>query len=107
MNSCFGLALGALMRRAKRIMASQNYGKFYPHSILTIVLQMHVAFNETEKFAKVWCSSGFPGNEIKAVKEIFEVENKDDAVWTAELLSNKYVAENVDRLIYIVSIVKR
>ncbi len=106
--SCLDLLFSVLMRRAKRILVSQNYSdKFYSHSILTVVIQMAVAFNEAEKFARTWCnSSSNLASEIVAVKEIFEIENKDDATWMTELISNKYINENIDRLIYLVFTVK-
>jgi hypothetical protein len=108
---CLNLWLDYLRRRTKRILANQNYvDKFYPHSVLTINLQLSAAYEaELEKFARIWCVFGSKllFNEVLAMKEIFEVENKDDAVWMAELLSNKYVAENIDRLVYLLSVVKR
>jgi len=105
--NCLQIYLGALMRRVKRTLSNQKYlDKFYPHSFLTLTLQMSVAYNEAEKFARAWCDSS-ELNEVVAIKEIFEVDNKDDATWMAELLSNKHVAENIDRLIYIVSTIKR
>jgi hypothetical protein len=97
------------MRRAKRVLVNENYlDKFYPHSILTLTIQMHIAFNETEKFAK-WCDSDLNSllRAVIAIREIFEVENNDDITWMAELLSNKHVTENIDRLLYIVATVKR
>jgi hypothetical protein len=99
------------MRRVKRILTNQNRsGKFYPHSLLTITLQMTATYGEAEKFASIWCDSD-PNTlpsvqaEVVALKEIFEVENNDDMVWMVELLSNKHVAENIDRLLY--NVVKR
>ncbi len=108
--SCLDLLFSILMRRAKRILASQNNSdKFYSHSILTVVLQTAVAYNEIEKFTRTWCNSNsnLLISEIVAVKELFEIENKDDTTWMTELISNKYIAENVDRLIYLVTTVKR
>jgi hypothetical protein len=103
------LLLDYVKRRAKRILANQGYlDRFYPHSMLTLAIQMVVAYNETEKFTKIWCGSDSNVvEEITAVKEIFEVENKDDMTWMVELIANKYTAENIDRLAYIVFTVKR
>jgi hypothetical protein len=111
MNSCLALWLDHTRRRAKR--ALTNLDRFYPHSILTFYLQLSVAYKyEIDKFARMWCDSGSNlandlVNEIVAVKEIFEVENKDDIVWFVELLSNGYTNENIDRLIYLASTMKR
>ena len=107
---CLGLWMDYLRRRAKRILANQNYlDKFYPHSILTFYLQLAVAYeHEIGKFAKTWCNSDSSIiNEVVAIKEIFEIENKDDVAWMMELLSNKHTIENIDRLIYLLSVVKR
>jgi hypothetical protein len=104
--SCLTKWLDYVRRRVKRILINQNYhsAKFYPHSILTVNLELSVAYErEVARFAETWCTNENNGNlveEIKALKEIFETENGDDAVWYAELLSNKYANENVDRLIY-------
>jgi hypothetical protein len=111
MSNCLNLWLDSAKRNVKRILANQNYHdvKFYPRSILTFHLQLSVAYKfEIDKFARMWCNSDSNlFSEIVAVKEVFEVEDKDDIVWMAELLSNGYAAENIDRLIYLVSIVKR
>ncbi len=109
MDGCLGMLLDHLKRRAKRALANQNYStvKFYPHSVLTLFLQLTTAYDEVEKFAMVWCNSENLTSEVEAIKKIFETENKDDMVWMTELLSNKYTSENIDRLIYIVSTVKR
>lgn len=109
MSSCLGLLLDSVRRRVKRVLANQNYlDKFYPHSLLTIFVQMAIACDEAKKFAMVWCNSdSILVNEIVAIKEIFETENKDDATWMAELLTNKYAVESVDRLIYLASTMKR
>jgi hypothetical protein len=97
-----------MKRRAKKILIAQNYlDKFYPHSILTIVIQMAIAYGEVEKFSRMWCNSNLSVNEMNATKEIFEIENKDDMTWMAELLLNKHAVENIDRLAYIVSTMKR
>ena len=37
--------------------------------------------------------------DIRAIKEIFGTENEDDMTWHAELISNKFINENIDRLI--------
>ncbi len=103
---CLNLLLDFARRRVKRLLNDQNYlDKFYPHSVLTIAMQMIVAYGEAEKYARIWCDAE-PNiaNEVNAVKEIFETENKEDAVWMTELMANKYVAENVDRLIYTYSV---
>ena len=106
---CLSMLLDYVKRRAKRILADQGYlDRFYPHSMLTLTIQMAVAYNETEKFARIWCGSDSNiVGEVVAVKEIFEAENKDDMTWMAELIANKHVAENIDRLAYIVFTVKR
>jgi hypothetical protein len=105
---CFNLMASFIMRKVKRILVNQNYhDKFYPHSMLTLTIQMVIAYNEVEKFAKTWCDGVTDVEilkaEVTAVKEIFEAENKDDAVWRIELMTNKHTNENVDRLIYLVS----
>jgi len=107
--SCLTNWLDYLRRRVKRTLANQGYlDKFYPHSVLTFNLQLGVAYErEIDKFARTWCNSNLNIiNEVVALKEIFEAENKDDIVWMMELLSNKYANENVDRLIYSLSVVK-
>jgi hypothetical protein len=110
MSNCLGIWLDYLKRRVKRALNEQKYlDKFYPHSILTFYLQLAVAYKfEIDKFARTWCDSGSRlVNEIATIKDIFETENKDDMVWITELLSNGHVAENVDRLVYLLSVVKR
>jgi hypothetical protein len=106
---CLNMWMDFARRRVKRILHSQNYiDKFYPHSFLTINLQLSTVYKaEIDKFTKVWCDGSNLINEVEALKEIFETENKNDMVWIAELLSNKHVAENVDRLTYVVSTMKR
>jgi hypothetical protein len=105
---CLQLYFGALMRSVKRTLTNQKYlDKFHPHSFLTLSLQLSVAYNEVEKFARVWCNSNPLLSEVSAIKEIFEVENRDDIVWMMELLANKYANENIDRLLYLLSTVKR
>jgi hypothetical protein len=104
--SCLSNWLDFARRRVKRILANQNYlDKFYSHSILTFWLQLNVAYkDEIDKFVRIWCDSDSNlVSEVVAMKEIFEIENKDDATWMIERLSNKYIAENIDRLIYLVS----
>jgi hypothetical protein len=107
MAGCASLLLGYLMRRAKRILAntSQNHGdKFYSHSLLTITLQMVVAYDEARKFARTWCDDSNPNllvDQVVALKEIFEAEDEDDMVWMMERLTNKYANENIDGLLYI------
>jgi len=106
--ACINAWLDSMKRRTKKLLAVQNYlDKFYPHSILTIAIQMAVAYGEVEKSARIWCNSDLSVSEVNAIKEIFEIENKDDATWMVELMANKHVAENVDRLVYIVSTMKR
>jgi hypothetical protein len=106
---CLELLLHSIMRRAKRILVNQNYhDKFYPHSILTLSIQMATAYNEIGKFVRTWCNGEVNleaevGAVVSAIKEIFEAENRDDATWMIELLANKHAIENVDRLIYLVS----
>jgi hypothetical protein len=93
--------LDNLKRRAKRIL-NQNYhsDKFYSHAILTINIQLSVAFeHEITRFARLWCIDEDIVAEVRAIKEIFETENEDDMVWYAERLSNKYADENIDRLV--------
>ncbi len=108
--SCLTKWLDHLKRKVKRALANQGYlDRYYPHSVLTFYLQISVAYDfEIGKFARIWCDfEPNPVTEIVAVKEIFEVENKDDIVWMAELLLNGHIAENIDRLIYLLSTVKR
>jgi hypothetical protein len=106
--NCSAKWLDFVKRRVKRALANQGYlDKYYPHSTLTFYLQVSVAYDfEIDKFARIWCDSDLKP-EIIALKEIFETENKDDATWRTEILTNKYVAENIDRLIYLVSTVER
>lgn len=92
--------------KIKRNLANQNrhVDKFCPHSTLTIWLQLTTTFeHEVVKFARMWCDTDPVNliNEIRAIKEIFETENKDDMTWMVELMANKYTAENIDRLIYL------
>jgi hypothetical protein len=110
MNNCLSMRLDSVKRMVKRALANQKYlDRFYPHSVLTIYLQLGVAFEfEIDKFTRIWCNSDSSVvNEIVAIKEIFEVENKDDMTWMIELISNKRINENIDRLIYIVSTMKQ
>lgn len=91
---CLALWLGITQWKVKRNLANQNRhaDRFYPHSILAIHLQLAVAFEyEVAKFARMWCSDETNiVAEVKALKEIIETENGDDATWYIELLSNKY-----------------
>jgi hypothetical protein len=110
-NTCLNMWLDSTKRRIKRVLANQNYvDKFYPHSILTFYLQLATAYKfEIDKFARTWCDSGLPNlfSEIVVIKEIFEVENKDNIVWVMELLSNGHAIENLDRLMYLLLVAKR
>ncbi len=109
---CLTKWLDFTKRRVKRVLSRQNYlDKFYPHSVLTLFLQLGIAYEaEIEKFARVWCNPDLDllVNEVTAIKEMFEVENNDNMTWMTELLSNKYAveSENIDRLIYVVHTVR-
>jgi hypothetical protein len=101
---CLTLWLDLLKWKAKRVLANNNnnnhVGKFYSHTTLTIHLQLAVAYeHEIDKFAKLWCDSDpvYLINEVRAVKEIFEVENADDSVLMLERLNK--LSEN-DIILY-------
>jgi hypothetical protein len=104
MNNCVTFWLGIVKMRAKRLLnQNRRYtnAKVYPHSILTIVLQLNTAYeNEMAKFARMWCVEDVATviTEMKAVRELFEAEDGDGAVLYTELLASTY-DDNIDRLI--------
>jgi hypothetical protein len=92
--SCLGLWLDIAKWKVKKKLVNSHADKFYPHSILTLWLQLSTTYEyEIVKFAKLWCDSEPTTliNSIKAIKEIFETENQDDMVSLIERLANKYM----------------
>jgi hypothetical protein len=93
--NCLELWLDIERHRMKRALVNQNRhtGKLYPHGLITVRLQLATAFEyEVAKFARMWCTDDPVAlvREVRAVKEIFEVENQDEMVSMIELLANKY-----------------
>jgi hypothetical protein len=103
-DKCLTTWLDYKKRRLKRILKEHFLiDKFYPHSLLVFTLDLSTAYyEEITKFTKLWCNNQTATeihDEIKAIKEIMEIEEQDNTTWNTELLANKYINERIDSLI--------